>query len=504
METESKTGSARGAPLRPRDIYAAMSGLIVAFLVANLDHMIVSTALPTIAGELGRFELLSWVIAAFTLTTAVSTPLWGKLGDRYDRKAVFITAFSVFLVASALCGFAQDMIQLIIFRGVQGLGAGGLLVGGIAIIGALVPRRDRAKYQGMMATIMPLAILSGPLLGGIITDTIGWRWAFYLNLPVGAIALWLLVAKLHLPRQSRHRGRLDVVGALALTCGLVALSLVTAMGGTHLDWGSPMIVLLGVIAALSLLVFVWWEFRAGDPIMPPALFRGWNFSLAVLLSFLSGLIMFGAVTFLPVYQQLSQGASPTLSGLLLLPLLGGMLGAAPAVGFLVTRTGRFRRYPILGSMLMLTGMIGLTQVGPDTHQVFVGAATLLVGIGMGCFMQLTVLIAQNSVPDSDLGAASGTSMLFRNLGNSLGVSLLGALYVSRMQFSLSDIPNSSSAGIALDGLISPSVDGAALSRQLQEAVAGGVSWVFAAGAIAATIMLITSLLLRNTPIDSQH
>lgn len=504
MEATSETSATRGAPLKPRDVYAAISGLIVAFLVANLDHMIVSTALPTIAGELGRFELLSWVITAFTLTTAVTTPLWGKLGDRYDRKFVFITAFSIFLGASALCGMAQDMIQLILFRGVQGLGAGGLLVGGIAIIGALVPPRERPKYQGLMATIMPLAILSGPLLGGIITDTIGWRWAFYLNLPVGAIALWLLVTKLHLPVQSRQRGRLDVLGALALSCGLIALSLVTAMGGTHLDWGSPAIVLLVVTALLSLLVFVWWEFRAGDPIMPPSLFKVWNFSMAALLSFLSGLTMFGAVTFLPLYQQLAQGVSPTNSGLLLLPLLGGMLGTGPLVGLLVTRSGRFRRYPILGSALMLAGMVGLAQVGPESNQVFVAVATLLVGIGMGCFMQLTVLIAQNSVADSALGAASGTSMLFRNLGNSFGVSLLGALYISRMSFSLREDLGSAAAGVGLDGLVPSSVGGAELPRQLQEAVSEGVTWVFAAGAIAAAIMLTISLLLRDTSIDAQR
>lgn len=310
MRDTPEAGPAPDQHVEPRKIYAAMSGLIAAFLVANLDHMIVSTALPTIAGELGGFELLSWVIAAFTLTTAVSTPIWGKLGDLYDRKAVFITAFSVFLAGSALCGAAQDMIQLIAFRAVQGLGAGGLLVGGIAIVGALVPRRERAKYQGLMATIMPLAILSGPLLGGLITDTIGWRWAFYLNLPVGALALWLLVTRLHLPAQQRQRGSLDLLGALALTTGLTALSLVTTLGGSRLSWSSPAIILLAAATAVALLLFIRRESKVEDAIVPLPPFRVRNFSLATFLSFASGLAMFGAVTFLPLYQQIARGGLP--------------------------------------------------------------------------------------------------------------------------------------------------------------------------------------------------
>lgn len=492
----------------PRKIYAAMSGLIVAFLVANLDHMIVSTALPTIAGELGGFELLSWVVAAFTLTTAVSTPIWGKLGDLHDRKAVFLTAFSVFLAGSALCGMAQDMIQLIAFRAVQGLGAGGLLVGGIAIIGALVPRRERAKYQGLMATIMPLAILSGPLLGGLITDSIGWRWAFYLNLPVGAVAIWLLLTRLHLPAHPRQRGRLDIMGALALTVGLTALSLVTTLGGTHLGWSSPTIILLAAATVLALLLFIRCETKAEDPIIPLPLFRVRNFSLAAFLSFASGLAMFGAVTFLPLYQQIAREISPTNSGLLLLPLLGGMLATAPVVGGLVTRTGRFRLYPILGSALMTAGMLGLATVSTSTSQALVAASTLAVGIGMGCFMQLTVLIAQNSVSDDHLGAASGTSMLFRNLGNSLGVSLLGALYVARMRSSLSDQPEAEAALITEAGTdLTPSGISQLPDQwqaDLQEAVSNGAAWVFLAGAAASALMLIASLLLRSTPIDADH
>lgn len=492
--------------VEPRRIYAAMSGLIVAFLVANLDHMIVSTALPTISGELGGFELLSWVVAAFTLTTAVSTPIWGKLGDLYDRKRAFLTAFSVFLAGSALCGMAQDMLQLIAFRAVQGVGAGGLLVGGIAIIGALVPRRERAKYQGLMATIMPLAILSGPLLGGLITDSIGWRWAFYLNLPVGAIAVWLLITQLHLPAQPRQRGRPDVMGAATLAIAITALSLVTTLGGTHIPWGSPVIVVLALGTVVTLVLFIRCETKAEDPIIPLPLFTVRNFALAAFLSFASGLAMFGAVTFLPLYQQIARGVSPTHSGLLLLPLLGGMLVTAPAVGALVTRTGRFRTYPIVGSALMTVGMLGLATVHTTSSMILVTASMLAVGIGMGCFMQLTVLIAQNSVSDDHLGAASGASMLFRNLGNSLGVSLLGALYVAMMRSSLGDHPDAGVHGPVQAGLDLTPMGVARLAPGLQaaihEAVSDGVARVFLAAAAVSVLMLVASLLLRNEPMDA--
>ena len=508
MSAAIESDSATQPRVNPREIYAAMSGLIVAFLAANLDHMIVGTALPTIASELGGFEILSGVVTAYTLATAVTTPIWGKLGDLYSRKTMFMAAFSIFLVGSTLCGMAQDMAQLIAFRAVQGLGAGGLLVGGIAIVGALVPPRERAKYQGLMATIMPLAILSGPLIGGFVSDTIGWRWAFYLNLPLGAVAIWLLATKLHLPARTAARGGLDVVGAAALSVGIIALSLLTTLAGTHLDWNSAGSLLLGAATVSSLGFFVWWEQRATEPIVPMFLFRIRNYSLAAFLSFVSGLAMFGAVTFLPLYQQVAQGISATNSGLLMLPLLGGMLGTAPLVGHLVTKTGKFRGYPILGSVAMTAGMLGLATLTPETNQFFVGAAMLAAGVGMGCFMQLTVLIAQNSVANDHLGAASGTSMLFRNLGNSLGVSLLGALYVAGLRDTLTDRLGPGGAEVAEGGLELTPAGVAELPPPLQialrEAVTNGVGLAFLAAAAFAALMLAASSLLKNTPIDADH
>lgn len=486
MSVQNQSQRSGTEPLSPRRIYAAMSGLVVAFLVANLDFTIVGTALPTMAEELGGFESLSWVVTSFALATAVTTPIWGKLGDLYPRKSVFMTAFTIFLVGSALCGAAQNMAQLIGFRAIQGLGAGGLLVGGIAIVGELVPPQERAKYQGLMAVIMPLAILSGPLVGGLCADGIGWRWAFYLNLPLGAVALALLLTQLRLPPRTEARGRLDVPGMTTLSIGLVAVTLLTSFAGTKYGWTTAPVLGLALLAVVSLGLFVWWERKAPEPVVPLGLFRIRNYSLATVLGFLSGLVMFGAVTFLPLYQQVVQGISATNSGLLLLPLLGGMLLVAPMVGAAVSRSGNFRPYPIAGALAMTAGTLLLSRLTTDSGQSLIIAAMIAVGVGMGCFMQLTVVIAQNSVATRDIGAASGTAMLARNLGNSLGVALLGAVYARHL------------AG-GLDATVS-----ATASDEARRAVSDGVSEVFLVAGFGAAVMFAAALFLRNVAIEAGH
>lgn len=492
----------------PRRIYAAMSGLVIAFLAANLDFTIVGTALPTIAGELGGFDRLSWVVSSFALATAVTTPIWGKLGDLHDRKTVFIVSFSVFLVGSALCGMGQDMTQLIAFRAIQGLGAGGLLVGGMAIVGALVPAGERAKYQGLMAIIMPLAILSGPLIGGLFADGIGWRWAFYINLPLGALALLLLITQLHLPSRERVAGRVDVIGMGTLAVAIVALTLLTSVAGTRYDWSSAPVLALAGITLLAAVVFVRWERSAADPVVPLRLFTERNFTVAAILGFLSGLVMFGAVTFLPLYQQMVQGISPTHSGLMMLPLLGGMLLVAPAVGTAVSRTGRYRIFPITGAAAMTTGMFVLAGLSTDSSQWTVVAGMLAAGIGMGCFMQLTVVIAQNSVTGKDLGAATGTAMLARNLGNSLGVSVLGALYGWQLTRTLGDraLPPGYEQLTESTDLTPGELDALPESVRdtLSQAVTAGSTVVFLASGIGAVIMMVAALLLRDAAIRGEH
>ena len=343
-------------PRTRREIYTVMSGLMIAMLLAMLDNLIVGTALPTIVGDLGGLAHLSWVVTAYALATAVSTPVWAKLGDLFGRKGVFMASIVVFLVGSALSGLAQDMGQLIAFRGLQGVGAGGLMVGAIAIIGDLVPPRERGRYQGLMAAVMPLAFIGGPLLGGFLTDNLSWRWAFYINLPLGALALVVVALTMHLPGRRPGPVTIDWWGAGLLGTGISALTLLASWGGNQYDWGSWQIMGLLALTVVALVAFVLVERRVEEPILSLELFRGRNFTAAIAMTFVIGFAMFGAVTFLPQFQQNVQGASATGSGLLLLPLMGGMLTTSLLGGQLVTRTGRYRAMLIAGAALMVVGL----------------------------------------------------------------------------------------------------------------------------------------------------
>ncbi|HEU5159934.1 MAG TPA: MDR family MFS transporter [Streptosporangiaceae bacterium] len=499
-DTLSAPSAARGSK---REVYTVMSGLMVAMLLAMLDNMVVGTAMPTIVGELGGLTHLAWVVTAYTLATAVSTPVWGKLGDLYGRKGVFMAAIVLFLIGSALAGMSQSMSQLITFRGVQGLGAGGLIVSAMAIIGDLVPPRERGRYQGMMAAVMPLAMIGGPLLGGLCTDHLGWRWAFFVNLPLGALALLVTALTMHLPRW-RASHRVDYPGVVLLTAGVSALILLATWGGTEYAWGSPTIIGLGAGSLVSLTAFVLWETRAAEPIVPMRLFRNANFSLASALGFLVGFAMFGAVTFLPLYQQLVQGASATGSGLLLLPLLTGMLITLIVVGQLITRTGRYRVYPIAGGVVMTAGMLLLAQLTTGTSRLTTSLFMVVLGVGMGFLMQNTMLIAQNSVEMKDLGAASGAATLFRTLGGSLGVSLLGAIYGNQLTDELTTRLGAKGAEL--------SAGGTQLTPQLLErlpegvrvafthAVTSGVHGVFVWAAGFAAVAFAVALFIRDVPL----
>ncbi|MEV3927304.1 MDR family MFS transporter [Actinomadura coerulea] len=500
----TKSGTAE-PPRSKRQVYIVMSGLMIGMLLAMLDNMVVGTAMPTIVGELGGVAHLSWVVTAYTLATAAATPIWGKLGDMYGRKGMFMAAVVLFLAGSALAGMAHSMTQLIAFRGVQGLGAGGLMVGAMAIIGDLVPPRERGRYQGLMAAVMPLAFIGGPLLGGLVTDHLSWRWAFYVNLPLGALALVVTALTMHLPKRPRSTSRIDYVGAVLLTAGIVCLSLMTSWGGTEYAWASTTILGLGAGAAVLLVLFVLWEMRVESPILPMSLFRSRNFTLASVLGFLVGFAMFGAVTFLPQFQQLVQGASATNSGLLLLPLMMGMLVTTMTVGQLVTRTGRYRVYPIVGGVVMTAGMLLLSRLTVDSTQLTTGLFMLVLGAGMGFLMQNTMLIAQNSVEMKDIGAASGAATLFRTIGGSLGVSILGAVYSSRLTGGLSDRLGEK-AGESISGgggRLTP-----ALLKQMPADVRGAVEYAVASGvhsvflwATAFTLLsIVAAWFIRETPL----
>ncbi|MEU6927564.1 MDR family MFS transporter [Streptomyces sp. 2RAF24] len=490
---------------QPRSVRVVLLALMIAMLLAMLDNMIVGTAMPTIVGELGGLEHLSWVVTAYTLATAASTPIWGKLGDMFGRKGVFLTSIVIFLIGSALSGMAQDMGQLIGFRAVQGLGAGGLMVGVMAIIGDLIPPRERGKYQGMMAGVMALAMIGGPLVGGSITDHWGWRWSFYINLPLGVVALAMITTVLHLPKKQRATGtRIDFLGAGLLTLGITAIVLVTTWGGTEYAWGSATIVGLAVGGVLALAAFLFTETRASDPIMPLHIFRSRNFTLMSLIGFITGFVMFGAVLFLPLFQQSVQGASATNSGLLLLPMLLSMMVVSLVVGRVTTNSGKYKIFPIVGGALMVVGLYLLSTMDTDTTRFVSGVYMALLGAGMGFLMQITMLVAQNSVEMKDMGVASSSTTLFRTLGSSFGVAIMGALFTNKVQ----DEMAASGGGAATAH--SAQLDAASLARlpeavreAYQHAVAAGTHSAFLVGATVAVLgfalaFFVKEVALRGT------
>ncbi|MFF7335258.1 MDR family MFS transporter [Streptomyces sp. NPDC090306] len=488
---------------QPRSVRVVLLALMIAMLLAMLDNMIVGTAMPTIVGELGGLEHLSWVVTAYTLATAASTPIWGKLGDMYGRKGAFMTSIVIFLVGSALSGMAQDMGQLIGFRAVQGLGAGGLMVGVMAIIGDLVPPRERGKYQGMMAGVMALAMIGGPLVGGTITDNWGWRWSFYINLPLGVIALAAISVVLHLPKK-RGTARIDYPGAALLTVGITAIVLVTTWGGTQYDWTSARIMELIAIGVASLVGFVFWQTRAAEPIVPLHIFRSRNFTLMSVIGFVTGFVMFGAVLFLPLYQQSVQGASATNSGLLLLPMLLAMLVMSLVAGRVTTATGRYKIFPIAGGVLVTAGLYLLSLMDTDTSRFTSGVYMAVLGAGMGCLMQITMLVAQNSVEMKDMGVASSSTTLFRTLGSSFGVAIMGALFNSRVQDEMSRRAGAVGSKVTER---SAQLDAASLAKlpaaareAYQHAVSSGTHAAFLLGAAVAVLVLVSAVFVRETPL----
>ncbi|WP_399887042.1 MDR family MFS transporter [Streptomyces sp. BBFR51] len=501
---EAATGGAgAGAGKQPRSVRVVLLALMIAMMLAMLDNMIIGTAMPTIVGELGGLEHLSWVVTAYTLATAAATPLWGKLGDMYGRKGVFMTSIVIFLVGSALSGMAQDMGQLIGFRAVQGLGAGGLMVGVMAIIGDLIPPRERGKYQGMMAGVMALAMIGGPLVGGTITDNWGWRWSFYINLPLGAIALIAISAVLHLPKK-RSQARIDYPGAALLTVGITAIVLVTTWGGTEYAWTSARIMELIGIGVVALVGFVFWQTRAAEPILPLHIFRSRNFTLMSVIGFIVGFVMFGATLFLPLYQQSVQGASATNSGLLLLPMLGAMLVTSMVAGRITTNTGRYKIFPLAGGALMTVGLYLLSTMDTDTTRFTSGLYMAVLGLGMGCLMQITMLVAQNSVEMKDMGVASSSTTLFRTLGASFGVAIMGALFNHRVQDVMTERAGAAgskmteqSAQLTPDALAKlPEV----LRDAYQHAVSSGVHGAFLLGSVVAVVALVAAVFVKEVPL----
>ncbi|WP_327430640.1 MDR family MFS transporter [Streptomyces sp. NBC_01236] len=505
IQAGKQAGDQSGQPdgEQPRSVRVVLLALMIAMLLAMLDNMIVGTAMPTIVGELGGLEHLSWVVTGYTLATAASTPIWGKLGDMYGRKGAFMTSIVLFLIGSALSGMAQDMGQLIGFRAIQGLGAGGLMVGVMAIIGDLIPPRERGKYQGMMAGVMAFAMILGPLVGGTITDHWGWRWSFYINLPLGVVALLAVSAVLHLPKK-RKQGTIDYLGAGLLTLGISSIVLVTTWGGTEYAWGSARIMELIGIGVASLVGFVFWQTKAAAPIMPLHIFRSRNFTLMSVIGFITGFVMFGAVLFLPLYQQSVQGASATNSGLLLLPMLGAMLAVSMVAGRVTTNSGRYKVFPLAGSVLMIVGLFLLAQMDTGTTRLTSGLYMAVLGAGMGCLMQITMLVAQNSVEMKDMGVASSSTTLFRTLGSSFGVAIMGALFNHRVQDVMAERAGALGSKITEQ---SAQLDAASLAKlpapareAYQFAVSSGTHSAFLLGSVVAVVALVAAVFVKEVPL----
>jgi EmrB/QacA subfamily drug resistance transporter len=490
-----------------------LPGLMLAILLAMLDNMIVGTAMPRIVGELGGLAHLSWVVTAYVLGTTVSTPIWGKIGDLYGRKNIFLASIIIFLVGSALCGMAGSamlggvdggMAELIGFRALQGLGAGGLMVNAMAIIGDLVPPRERGRYQGFMAAIMSLAMIAGPLVGGFITDHLNWRWAFYVNIPLGAVAFFLLVVTLHLPKL-RTEHRIDWFGAGLLGVGITALVLITTWGGNQYAWGSWQILTLVAVAIVTLVAFVPVERRAAEPIMPLKLFANRNFTLISLVGFLLGFAMFGAINFLPLFQQTVQGASATNSGLLLLPMMAAMMVVSLFVGQAITRTGKYKIYPVVGGVIMAVGMWLLSLQDVNTTRLQTGLFIAVLGLGMGFLMQTSMLIAQNSVEQKDLGVASSASTFFRSIGGSFGVSLFGAIFNNQLTAQLTDKFGAATATrmTSSGGQVSPAALQALPSpvrSGFLESLAGSIGSVFFWAILFAVLVPLLAAFIKEIPL----
>jgi len=486
-----------------RSVRVVLFGLMIAMLLAMLDNMIIGTAMPTIVGELGGLSHLSWVVTAYTLATAASTPIWGKVGDMYGRKGVFMTSIVLFLVGSALSGMAQSMDQLIAFRAVQGLGAGGLMVGVMAIIGDLIPPRERGRYQGMMAGVMAVAMIGGPLVGGTITDNWGWRWSFYINLPLGVVALFVISAVLHLPKK-RVQARIDYLGAALLTVGITALVLLTTWGGTQYAWGSVQIIGLLALGIAAIAGFLYAETRAAEPVLPLRIFRNANFSIISVIGFLVGFTMFGSMTFLPLYQQTVQGASATNSGLLLLPMLLAMMVVSLIAGRVTTTTGKYKAFPILGGALITVGLYLLSTMDTGTTRFMSGVFMAVLGAGMGFLMQITMLVAQNSVEMRDLGVGSSSATLFRTIGGSFGVSLFGALFNDQVQSTMSARAGGSAASVTSGSAqLDPATIGklpAAVKDAYLHAVASGTHQVFLWGMAISVIGFAAAWFVKEVPL----
>lgn len=485
------------------EIMVIISALMLAMLLAALDQTIVSTALPKIASDLHGLSKYSWVATAYLLTSAVATPLYGKISDMFGRKKIFQTAIVLFLVGSVLCGAAQSMNQLIFFRGLQGIGAGGLMTLVFAIIGDIVPPRQRGRYQGYFGAVFAISSVLGPLLGGLFTDHLSWRWVFYINLPVGLLALAAIAARLHLPvKRSPHK--VDYPGALLLAVSVVSVLLATVWGGVDYPWNSWQIIGLFATTVVGSLLFLWREHFAKEPVIPLSLFRNEVFSVSSLLSFIIGIVMFGALIFLPEYQQIVRGDSATKSGLMLLPMVAGLMTASVTSGRLISKFGRYRRFPIVGTAVVTLAFWLFSHIAVHTSRVVLGIWMVVLGAGIGMVMPVLTLAVQNAVERKNLGAATSSVVFFRTIGSALGAAIFGAILTNRLSVHLSQTLPGKAGASAAKGLSSSAASLHSLPQNVLDKVlaafAGSFHDVFLIGIPFAIVAFVVALFLKESPL----
>ena len=507
MPAVAPEGGPPGVNLTHRQILIIFSGLMLGMFLAALDQTIVGTALPTIVNSLHGLNHISWVVTAYLLTSTISTPLYGKLSDQFGRKGIFQFAIVIFLVGSVLAGLSQNMLELIAFRGIQGLGAGGLLAMAMTIIADVVSPRERGRYQGYFGAVFALSSIAGPLLGGVFTTYLSWRWIFYINLPIGIVALVVTSAVLKLPfRRESHR--IDFLGAGLMMVGVTAALLLTVWGGAQYPWASPEIIGLGFVSAAFIAAFIVWEHYAAEPILPPALFRIGVFRTAATTSFLLSMVMFGSIIYLPLYLQLVDGVSIVMSGILMIPLMLGLLAASIASGQIVTRTGKYKPMPIIGSVLVIIGMWLLSHIGLHTPHLTMSLYVIVLGAGMGMTMQIMVLATQNAVPGNAIGTGTAGVTFFRSLGGAFGTSLFGAVFIAGLSHWIPRlVPGAAAAGIHVSGNFSMSpAELHSLPPHTQygilESFVRSLHTVFLIGVPIAAVMLVATLFLKQLPLRS--